>query len=530
MTRSDPAPESASVAVVSHLSGRFRGKTARLASGTIRIGTADDAEIRIAERDLPAALLRLPGSGPLARIVRVGDGFELQAAESSDVWVNGSRAFHIPLSSGDVLEIGEGGPVLRFRVYPPGSEGFKSVADVFSDCLQCVRHARNPLDRAGVVLAGPATELLTRTAPRVRAAVALAMLSPVVAVAAVWLQGRQLEARLDSELEAVHRLSEIAAHGEDRLLSDKDVQALRANLRESTDRIAALEHRSDARARVIEMASRSVVFIQGAWGFEAPDGRPLRFAAGADGAPLQDPTGPRLTIEGLGPEVEILFTGTGFVIHSDGLVLTNRHVAEPWKYEELPPTIEAGALRPVMRRLRGYLPELAEPFDLHLVRTSEKQDAALLRCDPVGAGVVPLARAGTVPRVGDEIVVLGYPTGIAALVARAEAEVVERLRRQGPLDFWSVAAHLSREGLIAPLATAGVVGQLSPSSIVYDAETTHGGSGGPVLNLAGGVVAMNTAILPEFGGSNLGVPAEDAYRLLLAGEAENDRTAQPVED
>jgi len=50
--------------------------------------------------------------------------------------------------------------------------------------------------------------------------------------------------------------------------------------------------------------------------------------------------------------------------------------------------------------------------------------------------------------------------------------------------------------------------------VVYDAETTHGGSGGPVLNLEGGVLAVNAAILPQFGGSNLGVPAAEAVRLM----------------
>jgi S1-C subfamily serine protease len=50
---------------------------------------------------------------------------------------------------------------------------------------------------------------------------------------------------------------------------------------------------------------------------------------------------------------------------------------------------------------------------------------------------------------------------------------------------------------------------------VYDAETTHGGSGGPVLDINGSVVAVNAAILPEYGGSNLGVPVA-RLRALLA--------------
>ncbi len=49
---------------------------------------------------------------------------------------------------------------------------------------------------------------------------------------------------------------------------------------------------------------------------------------------------------------------------------------------------------------------------------------------------------------------------------------------------------------------------------MYDAETTSGGSGGPVLSLDGRVVAVNAAILPEFGGSNLGVPVARVHALI----------------
>ena len=62
-------------------------------------------------------------------------------------------------------------------------------------------------------------------------------------------------------------------------------------------------------------------------------------------------------------------------------------------------------------------------------------------------------------------------------------------------------------GLITPLSSGGIVGNAGAQAVVYDAETTHGGSGGPVLNPRGQVVAVNAAIMPEFGGSNLGVPA-----------------------
>jgi len=124
-------------------------------------------------------------------------------------------------------------------------------------------------------------------------------------------------------------------------------------------------------------------------------------------------------------------------------------------------------------------------------------------------------------------VVLGCPTGITALVARADPGTVSALRDGGPLDFWEVALQLSRRGLIAPLATAGVVGQVTTGAIVYDAETTYGGSGGPVLDLDGRVLALNNAILPDFGGSNLGVPAVEAFRLLETDGNSVARAAVP---
>ncbi len=81
-------------------------------------------------------------------------------------------------------------------------------------------------------------------------------------------------------------------------------------------------------------------------------------------------------------------------------------------------------------------------------------------------------------------------------------------------DFWSVARRLSEAGHIAPLATKGIVGQSSSTAVVYDAETTRGSSGGPVLDADGLVQALNVAVMREFGGSNLGVPASEARVLL----------------
>ncbi|MGD8816711.1 MAG: trypsin-like peptidase domain-containing protein, partial [Acidobacteriota bacterium] len=130
------------------------------------------------------------------------------------------------------------------------------------------------------------------------------------------------------------------------------------------------------------------------------------------------------------------------------------------------------------------------------------------------------------PAPGDEVIVMGYPAGVEALLARADPQFAEGLLSRGPVTFWEVGQALSVGGYINPLNTQGIVGQVTEAMIVYDAETTSGGSGGPVVTLDGNVVAINTAILSrEFSGSNLGVPARHVLALLeaLREPIENDR-------
>jgi hypothetical protein len=114
-----------------------------------------------------------------------------------------------------------------------------------------------------------------------------------------------------------------------------------------------------------------------------------------------------------------------------------------------------------------------------------------------------------------EVVILGYPTGINAMIARSQREILPILEARGEVDIWEVAKILAEGGHIAPLATRGIVGQITAASVVYDANTTHGGSGGPVIGLDGSVVAINSATLNDFTGSSLGVPAAEALLLLM---------------
>lgn len=143
-------------------------------------------------------------------------------------------------------------------------------------------------------------------------------------------------------------------------------------------------------------------------------------------------------------------------------------------------------------------------------RTSRLLDDRVLEPRAVPASVIPLPINHTPVHPGNEVIVLGYPLGIRALMARTGQAFLQQLMEEGDMDFWTAAERLSAEGYVAPLASRGIIGQVTGQAVVYDAQTTHGGSGGPVLSTAGEVVAINSAVLPEFAGSNLGVPSRHA--------------------
>ena len=51
-----------------------------------------------------------------------------------------------------------------------------------------------------------------------------------------------------------------------------------------------------------------------------------------------------------------------------------------------------------------------------------------------------------------------------ALLARADPAFLRELEGEESLDFWTVAQRLAGEGHVAPLATVGSVGQVTPGS------------------------------------------------------------------
>jgi S1-C subfamily serine protease len=501
-------------AALVHLSGPKRGLTEALGGNrTIMVGVpGGGVELRSPSDD---------PRDPIAVLDGRGQTYKLTSGEGSEVWINGELVNELVLASGDVIELC-GGTVLRFRLYPPGQGRYKTMAEAFSDCVDCARFgASTPLERAGVFASRVGPELMTQTAPRVRFALAALVIAAVGLSAAALVRSGRVESRLATETARIEGLAAMLEHSDSRVLDAADLEAIRSEIEELKDtgeRLEELELRAGAGARVVASAARSVVFLQGAYGFVEPaSGEPLRLATGGDGRLLVGPTGdPVVGLGGEGPVLEIFYTGTGFVATDDGRIVTNRHVAEPWLFDEQALDLGRRGLEPVMRRFIGYLPGLAEPFEVTLVASSDTADVAVLRCGSETASLPALALDRRELAPGEEVTVLGYPTGIRAMIARSQRAVLPVLEARGEVDFWEVAQVLAAGGHIAPLATRGIIGQITLDSVVYDAGTTHGGSGGPVIDGDGRVVAVNSAVMPDFAGANLGVPAAEALRLVEA--------------
>ncbi|MGR3761624.1 trypsin-like peptidase domain-containing protein [Roseobacteraceae bacterium NS-SX3] len=499
-----------------HMTGPSRGSMTWLTASALDITLDGGCFLQIAEAQ--------PGPRPegfAARLHRIEDTFEIEAAEEGvPVWVNGTRVRSARLEHGDTIEFGESGPLCRCRVFAGNARMRNSPADIISDIGAYLRVSRQPpLKRTWRA----ATALFARLCQETTILFRVSMLLAIAGLAVLVYQQRQLNARLAQEIRAADAQLETVAtalvSARDEALRPADLAELRDLLEQQVaanmTRLEELEQRSGFGSRVVAQARGSVAFLQGTYGFRELGGeRMLRRVVTPEGLPVMSPRGrPMLSLEGEGPVVELQFTGTGFFAGPEGRLVTNRHVALPWEHSTPAAELGAEGLEPVMVRFISYLPGEDEAVPVSFLTASETADLALLRRE--GGAVPPgLALAAQAPSPGGEVIVMGYPTGLRAMVVQSGAAFVKELQQSGNTGFWAVSAQLAAHGHIVPLASRGIVGRQTASYVVYDAETTHGGSGGPVLDVRGQVVAVNSAILPEFGGSNLGVPAAEVRALL----------------
>jgi S1-C subfamily serine protease len=152
--------------------------------------------------------------------------------------------------------------------------------------------------------------------------------------------------------------------------------------------------------------------------------------------------------------------GSGVIIESSGLILTNSHVV--FGRQVVTVTLDDGTNLPA--KLIG-----ADPIF----------DIALIKIPPPTKGTLPVARLGnsSALAVGVEVYAIGNPLGLDQTLTRG---IVSAVNRMVPGAAWSLAEPM----------------------IQTDASINPGNSGGPLLDPCGLVVGITTAILP--GAQNIG--------------------------
>ena len=146
--------------------------------------------------------------------------------------------------------------------------------------------------------------------------------------------------------------------------------------------------------------------------------------------------------------------GSGFVVSSDGYIVTNNHVID--KADEI--VIEFFDGKELVAKLVGRDP---------------KTDIAVLKVE--ASEPLPFVGFGDsdIARVGDWVMAIGNPLGQGFSVSAGIISARNRTLRSGPYDDF----------------------------IQTDAAINRGNSGGPLFNMSGEVIGVNTAIISPNGGS-----------------------------
>lgn len=162
--------------------------------------------------------------------------------------------------------------------------------------------------------------------------------------------------------------------------------------------------------------------------------------------------------------------GSGFIVDSDGLVVTNRHVVEG--ADEITVVLEDGT-----------------ELEATLKGLDDKTDLALLEVESDEALPWVAFADSDVTRVGDWVIAIGNPFGLGGTATTGIVSARGRDINSGPLDDY----------------------------IQIDAPINRGNSGGPLFNASGQVIGVNTAIYSPNGGSvgiGFAIPADQASYVV----------------
>ena len=445
-------------AIFVHLSGSKRGKTESFTDSKISVGTDPSCNLNFDQS------IDKSTSSFHAEINLQECDYVLKDLDSAEgTFVNNRQIKEVVIHDGDLIEYGDNGPRARFRIKTEEGDVCKPFREILADSMDIARepHKGRKLITAKAFFKSLLSEAYTQSSAKFKLVAALIFLIASIGIFTL-------------------------------------VYNIYSSLTETTKRVDLLEFESTIGEKIIKDYSKGVCLIQCSFSLvDDASGKPLR--SWKDGRLLTNE-----------------LTGTGFII-GNGKILTNRHVAEPWWQETshaIP--IEPG-LTPRIEVFRAFFPDVEDPVPLKVEKVSDIVDVALLSFDPEGVDMtgLELDLSGKDAIEGEPVVLLGYPAGMNALYAKSDPEIAKEISK---LPFLKAAQELSSRHLIKPIATQGHISDVLNKRIIYDALTTSGGSGGPLFNNKGEVIAINYGIFRGFRGANFGVPIKYALELIEDGK------------
>ncbi|HVP43946.1 MAG TPA: trypsin-like peptidase domain-containing protein [Terriglobales bacterium] len=309
-------------------------------------------------------------------------------------------------------------------------------------------------------------------------------------------------------------------HGKIASADPSQVADLEKQLSDSNKRLKRLENETTVAQSIIRSYASSVCLLHVSVGFrDKLSNLPLRYTSLLPPSSLPSPGDDvGLQIGGVGAEVRMDAFGTGFLVSSDGRIITNHHVVQPWwKDDEVGELLkQAPNLEAYVADMTAYFPGVTRGIPVKVQKISSDADVAVVGGNVAGLNLKLLAMDDDPKSAisGQPVVLLGYPLAIDAILARTSEDTVRSIAAKTNGDPSGVMAELARQKLIRPTSTQGHIGDVLADKIIYDAQTTSGGSGGPLFNSNGKVIAINVAMLRDFGGSNFAIPVHYAKRLL----------------
>ncbi|KAL3915064.1 MAG: hypothetical protein SGPRY_007389, partial [Prymnesium sp.] len=174
-------------------------------------------------------------------------------------------------------------------------------------------------------------------------------------------------------------------------------------------------------------------------------------------------------------------SGSGFIVQADGLILTNTHVVAQAAGGDGTITV---TLSDGITKLRGYVEHADRVSDIAVVRVQSRSPLP----------TVALGTSATL-RPGEFVVALGAPLGLSNSVSSGIVSAVQRTRSE-----------------IGLRESSGSRNQME--YIQTDAAINSGNSGGPLLNLKGEVIGINTMKAMGMDGIAFAVPIDEVKQIV----------------